>query len=595
MIESESVQNRITDSADRGRLLQIVVILHESALLDHVVVQILVLVVAELGGLLTRSRNRALVIRRIVGEFLPSVGLLGFLDRGNQRVDGFLRGALLGEDAAPRTHHGVDAVLNGALEVRRDAHAVLAQRQNRHDVTGLNQTGDVIPAADIQVAVAANQRGVRVGTGRIRDLQQVKAFGRLREGRAVNAGRGQHRNGNLKRMILDVSLELRPVAHAELLHRDLGSNDGVDGVNQNVFALELGLEVHRGVAQHVLNIQGLGAEHKGDLLQYLGDLHKHEEGEAFTTTTKDIRSFSPSCSRGDRTRFFLKVQDGCDYFCSYCTIPFARGRSRNGTIASMVEQAEQAAAEGGKEIVLTGVNIGDFGKTSGETFFDLVKALDQVEGIERYRISSIEPNLLTDEIIEFVSRSRRFMPHFHIPLQSGCDEVLKLMRRRYDTALFASKIKKIKEVMPDAFIGVDVIVGTRGETEAYFEQAYQFISGLDVTQLHVFSYSERPGTQALKIDYVVSPEEKHQRSQRLLALSDEKTQAFYARHIGQTMEVLMEKSKAGTPMHGFTANYIRVEVENDESLDNQMINVRLGEFNEEMTALKGTILMNDEV
>ena len=352
--------------------------------------------------------------------------------------------------------------------------------------------------------------------------------------------------------------------------------------------------------EEVSHIEGvdlvLGAEQKLDLLMYLDDLKKREEGGAIIASrTKDIRTFSPSCSADDRTRHFLKVQDGCDYFCSYCTIPFARGRSRNGTIASMVEQAEQAAAEGGKEIVLTGVNIGDFGKTSGETFFDLVKALDQVEGIERYRISSIEPNLLTDEIIEFVSRSRRFMPHFHIPLQSGCDEVLKLMRRRYDTALFASKIKKIKEVMPDAFIGVDVIVGTRGETEAYFEQAYQFISGLDVTQLHVFSYSERPGTQALKIDYVVSPEEKHQRSQRLLALSDEKTQAFYARHIGQTMEVLMEKSKAGTPMHGFTANYIRVEVENDESLDNQMINVRLGEFNEEMTALKGTILMNDEV
>ena len=273
----------------------------------------------------------------------------------------------------------------------------------------------------------------------------------------------------------------------------------------------------------------LGAEQKGELLQYLGDLQKHEKGEAITTTTKDIRSFSPSCSRGDRTRFFLKVQDGCDYFCSYCTIPFARGRSRNGTIASMVEQARQAAAEGGKEIVLTGVNIGDFGKTTGESFFDLVKALDQVEGIERYRISSIEPNLLTDEIIEFVSHSRSFMPHFHIPLQSGCDEVLQLMRRRYDTALFASKVKKIKEVMPDAFIGVDVIVGTRGETPEYFEQAYQFIDGLDVTQLHVFSYSERPGTQALKIEYVVSPEEKHQRSQRLLALSDQKTQAFYAR------------------------------------------------------------------
>ena len=335
----------------------------------------------------------------------------------------------------------------------------------------------------------------------------------------------------------------------------------------------------------------LGAEQKGELLQYLGDLQKHEKGEAITTTTKDIRSFSPSCSRGDRTRFFLKVQDGCDYFCSYCTIPFARGRSRNGTIASMVEQARQAAAEGGKEIVLTGVNIGDFGKTTGESFFDLVKALDQVEGIERYRISSIEPNLLTDAIIEFVSHSRSFMPHFHIPLQSGCDEVLQLMRRRYDTALFASKVRKIKEVMPDAFIGVDVIVGTRGETPEYFEQAYQFIDGLDVTQLHVFSYSERPGTQALKIEYVVSPEEKHQRSQRLLTLSDQKTHAFYARHIGQVMPVLMEKSKTGVPMHGFTENYIRVEVENDDSLDNRVVNVRLGDFNEERTALKSTILI----
>ena len=334
----------------------------------------------------------------------------------------------------------------------------------------------------------------------------------------------------------------------------------------------------------------LGAEQKKDLLQYLGDLQKHEAGEAYTTAAKDIRSFAPSCSRGDRTRFFLKVQDGCDYFCSYCTIPFARGRSRNGTVASMVEQARQAVAEGGKEIVLTGVNIGDFGKTTGEAFFDLVKALDEVEGIERYRISSIEPNLLTDEIIEFVSHSRRFMPHFHIPLQSGSDEVLKLMRRRYDTALFASKIKKIKEVMPDAFIGVDVIVGTRGETDEYFEDAYRFIAGLDVTQLHVFSYSERPGTQALKIDHVVAPEEKHKRSQRLLTLSDEKTQAFYVRHIGQTMPVLMEKTKAGMPMHGFTANYIRVEVENDPSLDNKMVDVLLGELNEDGTALKGTIL-----
>lgn len=344
----------------------------------------------------------------------------------------------------------------------------------------------------------------------------------------------------------------------------------------------------------VADIEGvdlvLGAEQKGDLMKYLGNLEKHEHGEAITTATKDIRTFVPSCSKGDRTRYFLKVQDGCDYFCSYCTIPFARGRSRNGKIADLVEQARQVAAEGGKEIVLTGVNIGDFGKTTGESFFDLVKALDEVEGIERYRISSIEPNLLTDEIIEYVSRSRRFMPHFHIPLQSGCDEVLKLMRRRYDTALFVHKIQKIKSLMPDAFIGVDVIVGTRGETPEYFEQAYEFIRSLDVTQLHVFSYSERPGTQALKIDYVVSPEDKHQRSQRLLALSDEKTRAFYARHIGQEATVLMEHSKTGMPMHGFTANYIRVELNHDDNLDNHLVRVRLGEFNEEGIALKGTMI-----
>lgn len=334
----------------------------------------------------------------------------------------------------------------------------------------------------------------------------------------------------------------------------------------------------------------LGAEQKKDLLKYLGDLHKHDKGEAVASSFKDIRSFAPSCSRGDRTRYFLKVQDGCDYFCSYCTIPLARGKSRNGTIASMVEQAEQAAAEGGKEIVLTGVNIGDFGRTTGESFFELVKALDKVQGIERYRISSIEPNLLTDEIIEYVSKSRSFMPHFHIPLQSGSDEVLKLMRRRYDTELFAGKIRKIKELMPDAFIGVDVIVGTRGETDEYFENAYEFIKGLDVSQLHVFSYSERPNTQALNIDYVVTPEVKHQRSQRLLALSDEKTKAFYAKRIGETMTVLMEKPKAGAPMHGFTDNYIRVEVESKPKLDNHLVKVCLGEFNEDETALKGTII-----
>ena len=333
----------------------------------------------------------------------------------------------------------------------------------------------------------------------------------------------------------------------------------------------------------------LGAEQKKDILQYI-DWQKRESGEVHASALKDIHSFAPSCSRGDRTRFFLKVQDGCDYFCSYCTIPFARGRSRNGSIASLVEQARQAAAEGGREIVLTGVNIGDFGKTTGETFFDLVKALDEVEGIERYRISSIEPNLLTDEIIDFVSRSKRFMPHFHIPLQAGCDEVLKLMRRRYDTALFADKVRKIKSVMPDAFIGVDVIVGTRGETDAYFEQGYHFIESLDVTQLHVFTYSERPGTQALKIEHAVAPAEKHRRCHSLLELSDRKTEAFYARHIGQVMPVLLERSKSGKPMHGFTPNYIRVEIPHNEALDNQVLPIRLGGFNEDKSALIGTLM-----
>lgn len=333
----------------------------------------------------------------------------------------------------------------------------------------------------------------------------------------------------------------------------------------------------------------LGTEQKGHLLDYLTSLDKKDKGSAHISPINDIRSFSPSCSRGDRTRYFLKVQDGCDYFCSYCTIPFARGRSRNGRIEDIVTQAHQVATEGGKEIVITGVNIGDFGKSTGETFFDLVKALDQVEGIERYRISSIEPNLLTDEIIEYVARSRAFMPHFHIPLQSGSDTVLKLMRRRYDTALFASKIAKIRSIMPDAFIGVDVIVGTRGETSEYFEEAYRFIKSLEVTQLHVFSYSERPGTQALKIDYVVSPEEKHERSQRLLALSEEKTETFYARHIGHEATVLLEKPKPGSPMHGFTDNYIRVEVNANLALDNHLVQVRLGDFNEEHTALNATL------
>lgn len=345
----------------------------------------------------------------------------------------------------------------------------------------------------------------------------------------------------------------------------------------------------------VSNISGvdlvLGAEQKGDILSFLGNLKKKEHGESFIVPTKDIRTFSPSCSRGDRTRYFLKVQDGCNYYCTYCTIPIARGRSRNGSIKSLVEQVEQVASEGGKEIVLTGVNIGDFGRTTGESFLDLIKELDNVEGIERFRISSIEPDLLTDEIIEFCASSRAFMPHFHIPLQSGSDEVLKLMHRHYDRSLFAAKISKIKSLMPDAFIGVDVIVGTRGETPDYFQDSYDFIRSLDLTQLHVFTYSERPGTKALNIAYTVSPQERHTRSQLLLEWSEQQTLAFYARHIGMEKTVLLEKPKPGMPFHGFTDNYIRVEVADAKSYhDNTLVKVRLGEFNVEKTALKATII-----
>lgn len=343
--------------------------------------------------------------------------------------------------------------------------------------------------------------------------------------------------------------------------------------------------------EEVAHIEGvnlvLGAEQKLDILTYL-EQWNHQNGlnsQYFTTPFKDIRKFMPSCSADDRTRHFLKVQDGCDYFCSYCTIPLARGRSRNGSIESLVKQAEEVARQGGKEIVLTGVNIGDFGKTTGETFIDLIRALDEVDGIDRYRISSIEPDLITDEAIDFVAKSKRFAPHFHIPLQSGCDEVLKLMRRRYDTALFRHKIEKIKEVMPDAFIGVDVIVGTRGETEAYFETAYRFIESLDITQLHVFSYSERPGTQALKIDYVVDPKIKHARSQALLDLSERKLQAFYEAHIGKEADVLFEHTKKEGMMHGFTENYIKVERPYEASLVNRTCRIRLGDWNPDKTAL----------
>ena len=350
--------------------------------------------------------------------------------------------------------------------------------------------------------------------------------------------------------------------------------------------------------ERISSIEGvdlvLGSNEKANLIQFLSEKwsgqgfcsHLHEH---YAVKTKDIRSFAPSCSRGNRTRYFLKVQDGCDYFCTYCTIPYARGFSRNPSIDSLVAQAREATAEGGKEIVLTGVNIGDFGKTTGESFIDLVRRLDEVEDVKRYRISSLEPDLISDELIDFCAGSRAFMPHFHIPLQSGSDEVLRLMHRHYDRQLFADKIRRIKSVMPDAFIGVDVMVGCRGETPECFEETYEFLCSLDVTQLHVFPYSERPGTAALNIPYVVSDADKKERSHRLLKLSDEKTHAFYSRHIGNCADVLFEKAVRGKAMHGFTENYIRVEMPAalaKPEYDNEIMTVRLGDFNADGSALR---------
>lgn len=346
----------------------------------------------------------------------------------------------------------------------------------------------------------------------------------------------------------------------------------------------------------------LGSNEKAHLVEYLRQAMQAREADpiAFATSceghpafhhaekTKDIHSFQLSCSRGNRTRYFLKVQDGCNYFCTYCTIPYARGFSRNPSIATLVEQVKQAAAEGGKEVVITGVNIGDFGRTTGERFIDLVKALDEVEDIRRYRISSLEPDLCSDELIDYCAHSRAFMPHFHIPLQSGSDTVLRLMHRRYDAALFAHKVELIKEKMPHAFIGVDVMVGCRGETPDCFEECRSFIEGLDVTQLHVFPYSERPGTAALSIPYVVDDKEKKRRVHELLELSDQKTRAFYARHAGTEQEVLLEKSASGKAMHGFTRNYVRVQLPEHLSkseYDNELLTVRIGDFNADQTAM----------
>jgi threonylcarbamoyladenosine tRNA methylthiotransferase MtaB len=329
----------------------------------------------------------------------------------------------------------------------------------------------------------------------------------------------------------------------------------------------------------------LGANEKFSILDFLNKKADPNNGEIHREDILKVKEFKPSCSRDDRTRYFLKVQDGCDYYCTYCTIPIARGHSRNASIAETVGMAKQAITEGAKEIVLSGVNTGDFGRSTHETFYDLVKALDELPGDIRFRISSIEPNLLTDELIAFVAQSHHFMPHFHIPLQSGSNEVLKIMKRRYTCETFAEKVATIKRIIPEAFIGVDVIVGVRGETEEFFEQAKAFIASLDISQLHVFSYSEREGTKMLEIDHKVSNAERKHRSDELHALSNEKTHSFYESQIGKTAQVLWESRLNGEKMVGFTTNYIRVEKTYDKKLVNTIQTIITGEWNEAQTAL----------
>lgn len=327
-------------------------------------------------------------------------------------------------------------------------------------------------------------------------------------------------------------------------------------------------------AKELAQIEGvnlvLGANDKFKVEEYLRFYDERQKQEPHSCDIFKLGDFDLACSFGDRTRCFLKIQDGCDYFCSYCTIPFARGKSRSATIRQTVDTARSVAGKGIQEIILTGVNTGDFGRGSRETFFDLLQALEQVEEISRFRISSIEPNLLTDEIIRFVAASSRFMPHFHIPLQSGSNEVLRLMKRRYSRELFAEKTETIRSLLPDAFIGVDVIAGMRGESEAYFEDSLAFISRLDISRLHVFPYSERQGTQALSIRESVPPAEKHRRVDALLQLSDRKLSDFYHRFVGETRNVLFEDCHASGRIGGFTDNYIRIELPFDPALPNQI-------------------------
>lgn len=327
----------------------------------------------------------------------------------------------------------------------------------------------------------------------------------------------------------------------------------------------------------------LGAAEKFNLAENLKSLVKESEPRIKNSPIKETNVFVPGFSEGDRTRTFLKVQDGCDYFCTFCTIPLARGKSRSATVSETVKRVKDIAAEGIKEVILTGVNLGDFGVNHQESFFELIKELEQIENIDRYRISSIEPNLLSENIIEFVAGSSRFVPHFHIPLQSGSDEVLKKMRRKYLSALYENRVKAIKTAMPHCAIGVDVIVGFPGETEEAFLKTYQFLNELDISYLHVFPYSERPNTGAAKMKERIPVKERMRRGEMLRILSEKKRRFFYGQHSGTCRPVLFEQQERGEFMHGFTDNYIKVSVPYDPMLVNEIVPVELGMVQEDGT------------
>ncbi|MEN8119282.1 MAG: tRNA (N(6)-L-threonylcarbamoyladenosine(37)-C(2))-methylthiotransferase MtaB [Bacteroidota bacterium] len=336
--------------------------------------------------------------------------------------------------------------------------------------------------------------------------------------------------------------------------------------------------------EEISNIPGvnivLGANEKFQLFKFIEEFEKEKTPISHSCEINEVEQFDPAYSSGDRTRSFLKIQDGCDYPCTYCTIPMARGKSRNDNVEKTLKQAKEIATNGYKEIILTGVNIGDFGKSTSETFIELIQELDKVNGIERYRISSIEPNLLSDEIINFVANSQKFLPHFHIPLQSGSNEILKLMKRRYNRERFASRIKKIKELIPDAFIGVDVIVGFPGETDELFNETYHFLDSLEISFLHVFSYSERPGTESVNMNGKISAKIITERSKALHQLSEKKHQYFYKKNVGSNQKILIEAKNSNGKMYGFTENYLKVELEYNAELINQIKTVKLDNHKE---------------